>query len=150
MIALGSDHAGYRLKNEIIDHLNAKRIAYKDYGTHNGERCDSADIARDPLRAVQSGEAKQAILICGTGIGMSIIANKHKGIRAAVCTNVFAARHTRLHNNANTMCLGARVTGTGLALELVDVFLGTGFLGGRYQQRLDKLQAIEDSERNNA
>ena len=99
-----------------------------------------------PLRAVQSGQAQCAILVCGTGIGMSIIANKHRGIRAAHCGDCFSARHTRLHNDANVLCLGARVTGTGLALEILDTFLDTDFLGGRYAQRLEKLAAIEQAE----
>lgn len=147
MIALASDHAGFQLKNRIMEYLEKRDIEYKDYGCYDEARCDSADFAVQPCRAVRQGEAEKAILVCGTGIGMSIIANKHAGIRAACCSDTFSAKHTRLHNNANVLCLGARVLGLGLALEIVEVFLNTGFLGGDYQKRLDKLTEIERTER---
>ena len=143
MIALASDHAGFGLKNQIMEYLKKNGIEYLDYGCFDENRCDSADFAVHPCLAIQKGEAEKTILICVTGIGMSIIANKHDGIRAALCAEPFSAKHTRMHNDANLLCLGARVTGSGLALEIVDVFLNTAFLGGDYARRLEKLAAIE-------
>lgn len=143
MLAIGSDHAGYALKEVIKAHLDAGGVPYKDFGAHSAERCDYPDMAVAPCRAVLSGECDQAVLICGTGIGISMAANKLNGIRAAACSDYFSAKYTRLHNNANALCLGERVVGPGLACELVDVFLATGFEGGRHADRVQKITDLE-------
>lgn len=144
MIALGADHGGFELKEAIKKHLDEKGIEYKDYGTHSTESVDYAKIAYAACGGVVGGECEKAILCCGTGIGISMAANKVKGIRAACCSDYFSAKYTRLHNDANALCLGGRVLGTGLALELVDVFLETEFEGGRHQRRVDQISAIEN------
>ena len=143
MIAIGCDHGGFELKCAVMNHLLNKKIEYVDCGCE-GERCDYPDIAETVCKKVTSGECELAILICGTGIGMSIAANKIKGIRAAVCSDWYSAKYTRLHNNANVLCLGGRVLGAGLALELVDVFLETEFEGGRHSDRIDKITKLEE------
>lgn len=144
MIAIGCDHGGYDLKNEIIKHLEERNIPYKDFGIHENRSVDYPDIALPVCLSVKDKTAEKGILVCGTGIGMSIAANKVSGIRAAVCTDHFSTRFTRLHNNTNVLCLGGRVIGTGLALELVDLFLDTPFEGGRHQTRIDKIADIEN------
>lgn len=143
MIAIGCDHAAVNLKNAVKKHLEEKHVSFEDFGT-DGTSCDYPDIAEKVCSAVCSGSAEQGILLCGTGIGMSIAANKMKGIRAAVCNDGFSAEYTRKHNNANVLCMGERVIGTGLALELVDIFLETEFEGGRHQRRVDKITALEN------
>ena len=143
MIAVGCDHAAVNLKNAIKAHLDEKHIPYLDLGT-DGESCDYPDIAEKVCHKIISGEAEKGILICGTGVGMSIAANKIKGIRAAVCNDCFSTRYTRKHNAANVLCMGERVIGTGLALELVDIFLETEFEGGRHQRRVDKISNLEN------
>ena len=146
MIALGSDHAGLPLKKEIMALLDEMQLPYHDYGTYTADSCDYAVFAQRAAKAVVGGECERGILCCGTGIGISIAANKVKGIRAACCSNYFGAKYTRLHNDANMLCLGERVIGPGLALELVDVFLDTPFEGGRHQRRIDQITAIEQEE----
>lgn len=146
MIALGADHGGYELKEAIKKHLDEKGIEYKDFGTHSPESVDYAKIAQTTCLAVTGGECERAILCCGTGIGISMAANKVKGIRAACCSDYFSAKYTRLHNDANALCMGGRVVGVGLALELVDVFLETQFEGGRHQRRIDQITQIENGE----
>lgn len=143
MIALGSDHGGYELKEQIAAYLKERGIPCKDFGTHSADSCDYPDMAQAPCEAVVRGECERAILVCGTGIGISMAANKIKGIRAAVCSDYFSAKYTRLHNDANVLCLGGRVVGAGLACELVEVFLSTPFEGGRHQTRIDKLMELE-------
>ena len=143
MIAIGCDHGGFELKCAVMNHLLNKKIEYVDCGCE-GERVDYPDIAEAVCKKVTSGECELAILGCGTGIGMSIAANKIKGIRAAVCSDWYSAKYTRLHNNANVLCLGGRVLGAGLALELVDVFLETEFEGGRHSDRIDKITKLEE------
>ena len=142
MIVIGCDHAAVNLKKAIIEHLKEQNIAYLDMGT-DGEACDYPDIAEKVCNKIISGEPEKWILVCGTGVGMSIAANKIKGIRAAVCNDCFSTRYTRKHNNANVLCMGERVIGTGLALELVDIFIETEFEGGRHQRRVDKISALE-------
>ena len=142
-IAIGADHGGFELKCAVMNHLLNKKIEYVDCGCE-GERVDYPDIAEAVCKKVTSGECELAILVCGTGIGMSIAANKIKGIRAAVCSDWYSAKYTRLHNNANVLCLGGRVLGAGLALELVDVFLETEFEGGRHSDRIDKITKLEE------
>jgi ribose 5-phosphate isomerase B len=142
MIAIGCDHAGVEMKDAIIEALREKGFELKDFGT-NGDPCDYPDKAKEVCSAVVSGECEKGILICGTGIGMSIAANKINGIRAALCSDSFSTRFTRLHNDTNIMCMGARTIGPGLAIELAEIFLTTGFEGGRHQRRVDKITAIE-------
>lgn len=127
MIALGCDHGGYDLKQEIIKHLQERKIEFKDYGCDSLESVDYPVYAKKVANVVASGECEKGILICGTGIGISIAANKVKGIRAALCTDCFMAEATRLHNDANILALGGRVVGPGLALKIVDTFLDTEF-----------------------
>ena len=142
MIALGCDHGGYRLKQEIIKYLEDKKIAYKDYGCYSEESCDYPVYGKKVAHAVAGGECDKGILICGTGIGISITANKVKGIRAALCHDIFSAEATRQHNDANILAMGARVIGTGLALKIVDTFLNTEFSGEeRHRNRIDQIES---------
>jgi ribose 5-phosphate isomerase B len=147
MLALASDHGGFQLKEEIKKHLDQRGIAYKDFGCYEEKSVDYPDMALPACDAVVSGECDKALLFCGTGIGISMAANKVNGIRACACSDYFSAKYTRAHNDANALCLGGRVTGPGLAAELVDIFLDTPFEGGRHQNRIDKLAAIEARER---
>lgn len=142
MIAIGCDHAGVQMKKDIICALSEKGFEFKDLGT-DGAPCDYPDVAKAVCSLVVSGECEKGILICGTGIGMSIASNKIKGIRAALCCDSFSTKYTRLHNNSNVMCLGARTLGPGLATELAEIFLTAGFEGGRHQTRIDKISEIE-------
>lgn len=144
MLALGSDHAGFPLKEEIKKYLDAKGVEYKDFGCYSPERFDYAIAAQKACDAVTGGECERALLFCGTGIGISMAANKVNGIRAAACSDYFSAKYTRAHNDANCLCLGARVVGAGLAEELVDVFLNTDFEGGRHKTRIDQIAEIEN------
>lgn len=144
MIAIGSDHGGYLLKEEIKKHLKEKGYEFKDFGTDSTASCDYPVYAEKVCRAVQSGECEKGILICGTGIGMSMCANKCKGIRAAVCGDHFSAEFTRKHNNANVLCLGARVIGAGVAMQLVDIFLTTEYEGGRHEKRVEMMMQLEN------
>ena len=144
MIALGSDHGGFELKREIANYLTERGIPFEDFGTHSPDSCDYPDMAVEPCEAVANGRCDQAILICGTGIGISMASNKIHGIRAAVCSDYFSAKYTRLHNDANVLCLGGRVVGPGLACELVEVFLNTPFEGGRHSGRIEKLMKLEE------
>ena len=142
MIALGCDHGGYRLKQEIIKYLEDKKIAYKDYGCYSDESCDYPVYGKKVAHAVAAGECDKGILICGTGIGISITANKVNGIRAALCHDTFSAEATRQHNDANILAMGARVIGTGLALKIVDTFLNTEFSGEeRHRNRIDQIES---------
>ena len=127
MIALGSDHGGYGLKQEVIKHLKERGLEYKDYGCYSEESCDYPVYGRAVAEAVASGECERGIIICGTGIGISITANKVPGIRAALCHDCFSAEATRQHNDANVLAMGARVIGPGRALKIVDIFLDTPF-----------------------
>ncbi|CDI48365.1 ribose 5-phosphate isomerase B [Clostridium tetani] len=144
-IALGSDHAGLKLKKEIIKHLEGKDIELKDFGTDAEESCDYPDYAKEVANQVADKNYDLGILICGTGIGISIAANKVPGIRAALCSDTFSAHSCREHNNANILALGERVVGLGLALDIVDTFLSSEFQGGRHQKRLDKISDIENN-----
>lgn len=142
-IAIGCDHGGYLLKNEVIKHLEGKGIDYKDFGTYSEESCDYADYAIKVAEAVSNKEYEYGILICGTGIGISIAANKVPGIRAALCQDTFSAHATREHNDANILAMGARVVGPGLALDIVDAFLNAKFEGDRHVRRINKITEIE-------
>lgn len=143
-LAIGSDHGGFRLKGEILAFLEEKKIAYRDFGTYSPESVDYPDIARSVAESVVKGECQQGILICGTGIGISIAANKIKGIRAALCNDVFSAQMSREHNDANILALGERVIGPGLALAIVEKWLTTDFAGGRHANRVCKIGALEE------
>lgn len=144
LIAIGCDHAGFALKGKLMRYLGERGFRLKDMGTYSEESCDYPDIALALGRAVVSGECARGILICGTGIGMSIAANKIAGIRAACCSDTYSARFTRLHNDANVLCIGARVVGEGLAADLAEIFLTTPFENsGNHPRRVAKLSDIE-------
>ena len=141
MLALGSDQGGYALKQEFIKYLVEREIPYKDFGSYNEESVDYPIYGKAVAKRVASGECEKGILICGTGIGISITANKVKGIRAALCTDCFMAEATRLHNDANILALGGRVVGPGLAVKIVDTFLNTPFSGEeRHQRRISMIE----------
>ena len=144
MIALGCDHGGYELKQEVIKYLDAHGLEYKDYGTYSTDSCDYPDYAQAVAKAILNKECDRGILICGTGIGISIAANRFPGIRAANCTDCFMAEATREHNDANILALGARVVGPGLALKIVDTFLNTEFSNDpRHIRRIEKIEIRE-------
>ena len=143
MIAIGSDHAGFKLKEHIKDLLNSKGIEFKDFGCFDENSVDYPDISEAVSNAVAAGECEKGILICGTGIGMSIVANKVNGVRAALCSDTFSARFTRLHNDANVLCMGARVLGEGLAADIAEIFLDTPFEGGRHERRVNMISEVE-------
>ena len=145
IIAIASDGAGFRLKCVVDDYL--KELGYEviDCGTDSDASCDYPDFAVKCCREIVEGRAGYGILCCGTGVGMSMAANKVKGIRAACCSDTFSARATRAHNDANVLCIGERVVGVGLARELIDAFVSTSFDGGRHQRRVDKVMEIENS-----
>lgn len=143
-IALGCDHGGFELKNTIVEHLSKKEIKVKDFGTYSTDAADYADFAVPVCEAVINGQADYGILICGTGIGMSISANKINGIRCALLSDVFSAKATREHNDSNVLAMGARVVGPGLALEIVDAYLGTAFSNAeRHVNRINKIANLE-------
>jgi ribose 5-phosphate isomerase B len=142
-IVMGSDHAGYNLKLKVKAHLESRGIEVIDVGTDKPESCNYTIYAHTLCETIQKGDAPLGILICGTGIGMSMAANKHAGIRAACCENTFSARMTRMHNDANVLCFGERVMGYGLACDMVDLFIDTPFEGGRHQARVDDINALD-------
>lgn len=140
MIAIGSDHGGYGLKQEVMRHLEARELEYKDLGCYSEESCDYPIYGKAVAQAVASGECEKGIVICGTGVGISISANKVPGIRAALCGDCFTAEMTRRHNDSNVLAMGARVIGPGLALKIVDLFLDTPFDGGRHARRVSMIE----------
>ncbi len=142
-IALASDHAGFELKEQVRQWLEDWTVPVQDFGCGSLESVDYTDYAIPAVSAVKSGECDRGILVCGTGIGMSIAANKFPGVRASLCHDLFSAKATREHNDSNVLCMGARVIGVDLAKEIVRVWLDTPFAGGRHQRRLDKIAAIE-------
>jgi ribose 5-phosphate isomerase B len=144
MIALGCDHGGYELMQAVKAHLDELGLAYQDFGTFSADSCDYPVYAEKAARAVASGACDRGILICGTGIGISISANKIKGIRAALCSDCYSAEMTRRHNDANMLAMGARVLGEGLALKIVDTFLTTDFEGGRHKRRVELITELEN------
>ena len=141
--AVGCDHAAVELKKAMLETLDELKIEYVDFGVNENEKCDYPDMAKTVCEKVASGEFDRGMLLCGTGIGMSMSANKIKGIRAALCTDYFGAKYTRLHNDANVICMGARTTGVGLASELLKVFAETEFEGGRHEGRVVKMMELE-------
>lgn len=142
-VAIGSDHGGLELKEHVIAVLKELNLEYEDLGTHERTSCDYPDYAEKVAAAVVSGQFDQGILICGTGIGMSIAANKVPGIRAALCNEIFSAKMARAHNNANILCVGARVVGPSVAQEIVRAYFTTGFEGGRHGLRVDKINLLD-------
>ena len=148
MIALGADHGGYELKEAIKEYLNNKNIEYKDFGTNSLDSVNYAPFALKVGKSVVSGESDKGILCCGTGLGISIAANKIKGIRAAVCTNEFSAEMTRRHNDANILCLGGRIITKEMAVKLTEIFLNTPFDVGRHAERIKQITAIENGTLN--
>ena len=144
-IAVGCDHGGLEHKNAIADHLKSDGFEVEDFGIYENKSVDYPKIALKVANSIKNGENELGILVCGTGIGMSLAANKVNGIRAAACSEHFSAKYTRLHNNSNILCLGGRVIGIGTALELCDIFVNTEFEGGRHQRRIDMITEIEKS-----
>ncbi len=142
MIAIGSDHGGFELKEKLMEHLSERGLEYKDFGTYSSASCDYPVYAKAVANAVASGECDRGIIICGTGIGVSITANKVRGIRAALCGDCFSAEATRQHNDANVLCMGARVVGEGLALKIADTFLDTPFSND--ERHIHRISMIED------
>ena len=142
-IVIGCDHAGFAIKNAVKAHVESKGYEVVDVGTYSTDSCHYPVYAHAACEKILSGECELGILICGTGIGMSLAANKVKGIRAAACSETFSAKYTRLHNDSQILCLGGRVVGVGLALEMVDLFVDTEFEGGRHQRRVDAVMDIE-------
>ena len=142
-VVIGSDHAGYALKQDVVAHLQEQGLEVTDVGTDSTASCDFPVFAEALCQKIQDGSFSLGILICGTGIGMSMVANKCRGIRAACCSETYSARLTRMHNDANVLCFGARVVGLGTALDMVDAFLSTEFLGGRHQRRVDMISDVE-------
>ena len=142
-IAIGCDHGGLEHKNVIVKHLKERGFEVFDFGIYEQVSVDYPDIAKKVCDSIVTGQSERGILVCGTGIGMSLAANKVKGIRAAACSEHFSAKYTRLHNDSNIICLGGRVIGAGTAIELVDLFVDTEFEGGRHQRRVDKITEIE-------
>lgn len=144
MIAIACDHAALHLKKAVTDYLESKKIAYRDFGAADASSCDYPDFAFSVSEAVAAGAYKYGVLLCGTGIGMSIAANKVKGVRAAVAYDEFSAKRARSHNDANVLCLGETVLGEGLALSILDIFLNTPFEGGRHANRINKISDYEN------
>jgi ribose 5-phosphate isomerase B len=145
-VAIGADQGGYELKQRVAEFLITQGHVVADLGIHRLESVDYPDVAALVADAVVAGEAERGILICGTGIGVSLAANKVDGVRAALCTDCYMARMAREHNDAQILCLGGRVLGVGLALDIVQVFLSSEFLGGRHARRVDKISALERKE----
>ena len=143
IIALASDHAGFPLKEEIKAHFEKEGVKFIDLGTDSTASVNYPDYAVKLCKSIQEGDAALGILVCGTGIGMSMAANKCSGIRAACCSDTFSARMTRMHNNANVLCMGARVVGAGLAIDMAELFINTEFEGGRHNARVEMLNALD-------
>lgn len=141
-IVVGCDHAAYELKLKVVEHLKERGFDVTDVGTNSSDSCDYPVFADALCKKLQNGECERGILICGTGIGMSIAANKHAGIRAACCSDSYSARLTREHNDANVLCFGARVVGEGTALDLVDIFVDTEYMGGKHARRVAMLDEL--------
>ena len=144
MIAIGCDHGGLNIKNAVIEYLKENGIDYRDFGCDSPESVDYPIYAYQVAKAVSDGEAEFGIICCGTGIGVSMVANKVKGVRAAVCTDAFCAEMTRRHNNSNVLCMGGRVIDEATAVKLADIYLHTAFEGGRHEKRVQMITDIEN------
>ena len=145
-IAVACDHGGFRLKNVLVEYLKDNGYEVEDFGTNSEDSCDYPDYAGKAAKAVASGACDKGVVVCGTGIGVSITANKVNGIRCALCHDVFSAKATRAHNDSNMIAMGQRVIGEGLALEILKAWLSTEFEGGRHVQRIEKMMAYEGEE----
>ncbi|MCD7892270.1 MAG: ribose 5-phosphate isomerase B [Erysipelotrichaceae bacterium] len=145
-IAVACDHGGFRLKNVLIQEMKNQGYEVVDFGTYNEDSCDYPDYAVKAARAVASGDCEKGVVVCGTGIGVSMTCNKVHGIRCALCHDVFSAKATRAHNDANMLAMGQRVIGEGLAVEILNAWLNTEFEGGRHVQRIEKMMKIEGEE----
>jgi len=143
-VAIACDHGGFQLKQQLLAYLRSAGHSFQDYGVFSEESVDYPDVVLPVAEAIARGACDRAILLCGTGLGVSIVANKVPGVRAALCHDTYSARHSRLHNDANVLALGGRVVGPGLALDIVTVWLETGFEGGRHARRVGKITAIEE------
>jgi len=141
VIGVGCDHAGLELKRSLLEELEKRGLQVRDFGTNSGESCDYPDFAHALAQGIERGEFKLGLLVCGTGVGMAISANRHPGVRAVVCSETFSARMAREHNDANVLCLGARVVGAGVATDVLDAFLSASFAGGRHAGRVAKIDA---------
>lgn len=139
-IAIGSDHGGFKLKEKIIEYLKSQKIEHEDFGVFSEDSCDYPEIAKKVASEVVSKCCSRGILVCGTGIGMSIVANKIKGVRASLCSDTYSAKMTRAHNDSNILCLGQRVVGEGLALDIVEAWLSAEFEGGRHENRIKMIE----------
>ena len=142
MIAIASDHAGFHYKEKVKALLTQKKLQFKDFGTQSAESVDYPDFAHAASEAISTGQCDQGIFVCGSGIGVSIVANKHKGVRAAACESVTTAALSRRHNNANVLCFGERIVGWGVAEEMINVFLTTNFEAGHHTQRVEKIHSL--------
>ncbi|MFH1018612.1 MAG: ribose 5-phosphate isomerase B [Pseudomonadota bacterium] len=142
-VAIGSDHAGFKIKQALVEHLRSEGIEAVDVGTHSTESVDFPDFGERVARMVSQGKIKEGILVCGTGIGMSIVANKFPGVRAAVVTDLFTAKSSRAHNDSNILCLGERTTDEATAKQLLDVWLNEPFEGGRHERRVNKIRELD-------
>jgi ribose 5-phosphate isomerase B len=142
-LIIASDHAGLELRRELVALLTERGIAFDDVGPTTAESVDYPDFAKNVAMAISEGRYTHGVLVCGTGIGMSIVANKYRGVRAALCTTEFEARMARAHNDANVLCVGQRVVGVGVARSILEAFLATPFEGGRHQKRIDKIREAE-------
>ena len=138
-LGMASDHAGLELKRALLTELEKRGVLVRDFGTATNDSCDYPDFAHAVGRAIDGGEIERAILVCGTGVGMSIAANRHAAVRAVVCSEPLSARMSRQHNDANVLCIGARIVGVGTAIDIVDAFLGATFEGGRHATRVAKI-----------
>ena len=138
-MGVASDHAGLELKRSLVEELEKRGVAVRDFGTTTSDSCDYPDFAHAIGRAIEGGEIDRALLVCGTGVGMSIAANRHRAVRAVVCSEPLSARMSRQHNDANVLCIGARVVGVGSAIDILDAFLSAGFEGGRHAPRVAKI-----------
>lgn len=146
MIAIGCDHGGLNIKNAVAEYLKSKNVEFVDFGTYTADSVDYPEYAYKVAKAVSTGECERGIICCGTGIGVCMVANKVKGVRAATVTNEFCAEMTRRHNNANVLCMGGRVVDESVAVKLADIFLNTEFDGGRHTRRVEKIMEIEAEE----
>lgn len=141
-LGIAADHAGLDMKRTLVAELEKRDVVVRDFGTHTGDSCDYPDFAHVVARAIAGSEIERAILVCGTGVGMSIAANRHAAVRAVVCSEPLSARMSRQHNDANVLCLGARIVGMGTAIDIVDAFLGAAFEGGRHAARVAKIDGV--------
>ncbi|MFH1176837.1 MAG: ribose 5-phosphate isomerase B [Acidobacteriota bacterium] len=142
-LLFASDHAGFDLKRLLAAHARGRGFEVHDLGTHVADACDYPDLAHELARRLVGGEGERGVLVCGTGIGMAMVANRHPGVRAAVCHDAFTAEAARRHNDANVLCLGGRTTGPGVAIQILEIFLTTPFDGGRHERRLEKIERKE-------